>query len=395
MKRKSLFIAACFCLSVSLFTSTNALAQKKKAPAKKTTGGGSANPFGGGGNTGGSTANPFGGGGNTSGSNTTQQPPASGGASKPADPFGSGAAKPADPFGKPAGGAGQPPAGGKKSNFNSSLPITVLKSSGNPLTDSIVEAKRNPSAIISNAKDRNPLDYDLIREDDAVYRHKIWKVIDAREKMNAPFLYNEDGGSQLFFTILFRAITEDSVLAFEHYDFRKPYKLDKFMAKFSGGIDTVEQIGLDGEPIGYAIGKKEFPLDSVYEFQIMEEIIFDKEASRLVHRIIGIAPMGPLILPSGQVVPGPHFPYFWIYYPDLRKTLAKKQVYNPKNLGARATWEDYLESHQFAYYTIKSSMDNVKDKSFKEAINDPMKRLWEGELVKEKIFSYEQGLWSY
>lgn len=109
-------------------------------------------------------------------------------------------------------------------------------------------------------------------------------------------MFTEDEGKNLFFTILFRAITEDLVVAFEHYDFRQPYKLDKFMAKFSGGKDTVPEYDLDGNVVGYKVGTKEFPLDSVYEFQIMVEVLFDKEASRLVHRIIGIAPMGPLIL---------------------------------------------------------------------------------------------------
>jgi gliding motility associated protien GldN len=240
------------------------------------------------------------------------------------------------------------------------------------------------------------LQYDDIREDDAIYRHKIWKVIDAREKINAPFIYNEDDGNQLFFSIVFKAVVEDSVLAFEDERFRKPYKdLNKFKGKFSGGMDTVDVQDLDGNIISREVRSKEFPVDSVYEFMIMEDVLFDKEASRLVHRIIGIAPMGPTILPSGKVIEGPHFPYFWIYYPDLRKTLAKKPVYNPKNLGARMTWEDYLENHHFSYYVVKSTMDNVKDQNLKEYIKDPMFRLFEGEKIKDKIFNYEQGLWAY
>lgn len=394
--QKTFFKVLSFFVLLNILGGHNAFSQKKKAPAKKTTGS-SANPFGGGGaSTPTSNSNPFG------GSTSTSQPPASnskqtGAAAKPADPFGSSSSN-ANPFGGSSSNSGgaansQPPA---KKALNGNLPITILKSSGgNPLTDSVIVPLRNASAVVSNIKDRNPIAYDDIREDDAIYRHKLWKIIDAREKINSPFVYNEDGGNQLFFALLFKAITEDSIVAFEHYDFRAPYKVDKFLAKFSGGMDTVPQYNLDGDVVGYAVGKKEFPIDSVYEFQIMEEIVFDKEASRLVHRIIGIAPMGPLILPTGQVVPGPHFPYFWVYYPDLRKTLAKKQVYNPKNLGARMTWEDYLENQHFSYYIVKSSMDNVKDINLKEYIPDSKFRLFEGEKIKDKIFNYEQGLWSY
>ncbi len=389
MQRTSIKILS-LALIVCTFCVNEGFAQKKKVAAKKPAA--SANPFGGAPATPAASSNPFGG-----APANGSQPPKSGGA---ADPFAPSSSKTSggavDPFApaRPAGGAGQPPA---NRQGGGNVPVLVVPSTtSNPLSDSVKPALRNASAITTDIKDRNPLQYDDIREDDAIYRHKIWKIIDAREKINAPFIYNEDEGNQLFFSIVFKAVIEDSVLAFEDDRFRKPYKdIAKFKAKFSGGMDTSDVQDLDGNIIRKEVRSKEFPVDSVYEFMIMEDVVFDKEAARLVHRIIGIAPMGPTILPSGKVIEGPHFPYFWIYYPDLRKTLAKKPVYNPKNLGARMTWEDYLENHHFSYYIVKSTMDNVKDQNLKEYIKDPMFRLFEGEKIKEKIFNYEQGLWAY
>ena len=333
----------------------------------------SSNPFGG------STPTPSGGGNPFNSSSATQ--PASN------NPFGSSNAQP------PQGG------GAKSAAINGNVPIKVVKStaSNDPLNDSNRPSMRNESAIISNIKDRNPLAYDDIREDDAIYRQKLWKVIDAREKINAPFSYSavEDNGSQLFFSILFRAVTEDSVMAFEDERFTVPYKdVQKFREKFSGGIDTSDVQDLEGNVIGKEVRMREFPVDSVYRFMIKEEVIFDKEAAKLVYRIVGIAPMGPAII-KGKVYPGPPYPYFWIYYPDIRKTLAKKQVYNAKNLGARMTWEDYLENHMFSYYIVKTSNDNVRNLKLEEYITNPMFKLFEGEKIKEKIFNYEQGLWAY
>jgi hypothetical protein len=86
---------------------------------------------------------------------------------------------------------------------------------------------------------------------------------------------------------------------------------------------------------------------------------------------------------------------FWIYYPDARKTFAKFEVYNSKNTGARQTWEDFLESHMFTYYIIKSSLNNVGHKDLAKYFKDPLFRLLEGEKIKEKIFNYEQNLWEY
>jgi hypothetical protein len=86
---------------------------------------------------------------------------------------------------------------------------------------------------------------------------------------------------------------------------------------------------------------------------------------------------------------------FWAYYPDLRPTLAKHEVYNGKNFAGRMTWEDLFESRFFSSRITKSTMDNVFDQSLSAYIKDPLFRLWEGENIKEKIFNYEQDLWSY
>jgi hypothetical protein len=86
---------------------------------------------------------------------------------------------------------------------------------------------------------------------------------------------------------------------------------------------------------------------------------------------------------------------FWIYYPDIRPTFAKVQVYNPKNNGARMSWDDLFESHMYSSYIVKTTMDNYKNQYFKDYIKDPLFRLLAGEKVKEKIFNYEQDLWAY
>jgi len=404
MQRTTIKLFAATLVFCSIVLSQDVMAQAKKAPAKKPATPTNANPFGkddtkpaattGGGGTQQPPAN------NPFGAQAQNQPPANnpfGGQQGQAQPPRTNGNQPPanNPFGGQQGQA-QPPAGG---NRNANVPIEVIQSNqGNdPLMDPVRKSLRAESAIVSDQKERTPLPYDHIREDDAVYRQKLWKVIDAREKINAPFRYNttEDNGNQLFFAILYKAVTEDSIVAFEDERFTLPYKdIEIFKTKFSGGVDTSDVLDLDGNVIRKEIRKKEFPVDSIYKFMVKEEIIFDKEAAKLVHRIIGIAPMGPLIL-KGKVYDGPHYPYFWIYYPDLRNTLAKKQVYNSKNMGARMTWEDYLENHLFSYYIVKSTLDNFRDQKLEEYIKDPLFRLLEGDKIKDKIFSYEQSLWAY
>ncbi len=283
---------------------------------------------------------------------------------------------------------------------DTALPITTVKSTTGGLIDSVKQSLRNDGAIEKNlVKDRAPLEYEHLREDDAVYSAKVWREIDIREKINLPFRYaaTEDNGNQRFISILLRAIKEDGITAFSGDDdrFTTPITPDDAMNAFGGGMDTSKKYDRDGNVIGYEVRAKAVSPDSIYKFRIKEEWIFDKEASRMFVRIIGIAPVIPYKLSNGDVVPNSERPVWWVYYPDIRAVLAKYQVYNGKNYSARMTWEELFESRMFSSYIIKSTINNPYDKFFADYIKDPLFRLLEGDNVKEKIFDYEQSLWAY
>jgi gliding motility associated protien GldN len=139
---------------------------------------------------------------------------------------------------------------------------------------------------------------------------------------------------------------------------------------------------------------QEFNPDDIVKFRIKEEWVFDKESSRLYARILGIAPVKTYVDQSSGAVLG-EAPLFWIYYPDFRPTLAKYEVYNGKNFGARMSWEELFESRFFSSFIVKSTLENPYDMYIKSYVKDDILRLLEGENVKEKIFNFEQDLWSY
>lgn len=308
------------------------------------------------------------------------------------------AAKPAETSGygtAPAQTAAQP---------TTNVPIEVIgNTGGGGLGDTIKPSLRNDNAIERNlVKERIPLPYDHIREDDAIYRQRIWRVIDAREKVNLSFRYsaNEDNGNQRFISILYDAIMgPDSVTAFSGEDdrFTIPLTKEQVQQTFTGGAaayDTVDVYDMNGNVISKQVRSKEIKVDSIYQFKIKEEWIFDKESSRMIVRIIGIAPMMHMYTSSGQDLNADRI-LFWVYYPDLRASLAKHEVFNGKNYGGRMSWEELFENRMFSSRIVKSTIDNPFDKDFKDYITDPLFQLLEGENVKEKIFNYEQGLWAY
>ncbi len=259
-----------------------------------------------------------------------------------------------------------------------------------------IALRNNFATDRSQAKDRKPLEYENLREDDNLWSEVIWREIDAREKINQAFMYpgRDDNGDQRFFSILLNAIKNDSVTAFspDNDRFTIPLSTSQVMALTSGSYDTVDVTDPVSGTVEKTITKKpKFSPDSVYTFRIKEQWIFDKEASRVFTRIIGIAPI------AKQVVGGKSEPrlLFWLYYPDLRKSFAKADVYNPKNFASRMTWEELFEGRYFSSYIIKSSANNPSDKFLNAMIKDPLFRLLEGENIRNRIFNWEQDLWQY
>lgn len=273
---------------------------------------------------------------------------------------------------------------------NDSLPIKAIKKS----------LRRDEAVDAAALKERTPLDYEHLRADDAVYRHKIWREIDTREKINMPFNYaaEEDNGNQRFISILLQSIQDSLVTVFNSIDDRFTTPMTKGEVAKAVGGDEIEIpiIDSNGVTTGTRKVRPEINLDSFYKFRIKEEVIFDKESSRLFWRILGIAPVKNVITSQGIDL-GPT-ELFWVYYPDMRPVFAKYEVYNGKNYGARMSWDDLFESRMFSGRIIKSTIDNPYDLQIRNIPGlqeNGMLQLFEGENIKEKIFNYEQDLWSY
>lgn len=282
------------------------------------------------------------------------------------------------------------------------IPIEAAPVTGG--MDTIRKSMRNDAAFDkSSINERTPLPYEHLRWDDALFVERVWREIDVREKINMPFRFknDDDNGDQRLVSILINAIKKGEVTAFDaNVDdrFTTPLSLDQVSGIISGGKpDTIPVYGDFSDPTKitkYSVVQKPFDPDEVHKFRLKEEWIFDREASRLFVRILGIAPLKTVYSENGSEMGTTAM--FWIYYPDLRPTLARYEVYNSKNMGnGRMTWEELFESRMFSSYIVKSTLDNPLNKNIRNYIKDPILALLEGENVKEKIFNYEQDLWSY
>ena len=306
----------------------------------------------------------------------------------------------------------------KKSNTSKNSAATTavvpkVDSTSKPVQEFIADIKldtprkslRNDASIELNlVKDRTPLVYEHIREDDAVYRQRVWREIDVHEKMNLPFVYkaSEDNGNQRFISILLNLIHAGEVTAFNATmddRFTTPMTFREIAESMVGKPKTIQIPDMVNDPDGSkgltkdTVIQEEFNPDQVERYEIKEEWVFDKESSRMYVRILGIAPEKTIYNADGSF--RAVLPIFWVYYPDLRQYLAKYEAYNGKNFGARMSWEELFESRMFASRIIKSTIDNPGDNYISAYIKDPILGLLEGDDIKEKVFNYEQDLWSY
>lgn len=302
------------------------------------------------------------------------------------------------------------PAGNEQQqqNNNNQPPVDYNQMANLPVTYDTLsqETAAGPSQRNDNAFDkaglstRVPLPYEHLRWDDAFYAEKVWRELDLREKMNKVFQYeavDERGVNQMFINLVMNAVNKGDVTAWSDDMFRNPMALSDIQQLTSGKLDTnyVYDIKDINKVIGINVSRKAFDAKSVTRIRLKEEWIFDREASKMFCRILGIGFLKTEYFPNTTKERGTSA-LFWIYYPDLRPTLAKYEVYNPKNMGqSRMTWEELFESRMFSSYITKSTLDNPGNKLIKSYIKDPILALLEGENIKEKIFNFEQDLWSY
>ncbi len=277
------------------------------------------------------------------------------------------------------------------------IPIRVDTSG---MIDNAIKKSLRPDNAFEKfgSSSRTPLAYEHLRWDDAFFTEKVWRELDLREKMNQTFRYqsDEDNGSQIFINMILNVVKTGDVTAFADDRFTTPLSLTEIEQMTVGSADTVGRTDVNdpSKIVEYVVTRASFDPSSVNKFRIKEEWIFDKESSRMIVRILGIAPLKTVYLPNGQER-GTSI-MFWVYYPDLRPLLASNEVYNPKNMGVyRMTWEELFESRMFSSYIVKSTLDNPSNKLIRGLVRDPILALLEGENIKDKIFNFEQNLWSY
>jgi gliding motility associated protien GldN len=257
-----------------------------------------------------------------------------------------------------------------------------------------------PSLVTDGVYDRVPhvtkiQDWQTVREADIMWKKRVWREIDIREKQNMAFRYPGDDytGGGFFIEIILDAVKKGKIKAYSNMDDRFTAALSKeqIMELLIGKPDTLlVEDPVTGNMI-MKISSREFNPDVVTKYRIKEDWVFDRNLGRMVVRIIGIAPIQDRLNEDGTFRASQAV--FWLYYPEMREMLAQYEVFNPENDVARITWEEYFEGRYFSSKIIKTS--NPFNASFRERGMSNMEALYEGQKSTDMLFNKEHDMWVY
>lgn len=236
-----------------------------------------------------------------------------------------------------------------------------------------------------------PMQYPAIREADVMWRKRIWRAIDFRQKMNQVFYYPTETHYNWtnFIQIILMGMEEGTLQAYEYDPYKDelnvPITYNEFMAKRSDTIkdDITGEVmyDTDGKPI-----VDEFNTESVKILRIMEDWYFDRQRSQLMVRILAI---GPVMVRDD----GTPEQLFWVSYNDnTRELFAKSNFFNRDNPGAALNYDQVFMMRLFDSYIYKE--ENPYDRRISDYAKNE-KALYESDRIKQEIIDFEQNLWEY
>ncbi len=238
------------------------------------------------------------------------------------------------------------------------------------------------------SQERRAVPYDYVRQADVFWEKRLWRVIDCRQKMNMPFTYPKAP----FMAVIMDAIRNEGLPVYSALsdDFSEQIAPSEIFDKLEGTdtIYTRDPVTLRDTMI---ITQQIFDPLSVKKYEVQEVWFIDKVASRMLVRIMGIAPVRDVYDVNTGEYRGQER-LFWIYYPEARQILANSNAYNPYNGAIAMSWESLLEMRFFDSYIIKE--ENVMDRSI-ESYATGVDALLESKRIEDELFDREQGMWSY
>lgn len=196
--------------------------------------------------------------------------------------------------------------------------------------------------------------YPVLKEKDIIWSKRIWRIIEPSE-INSIF-FNDNN--------LFNMLKETIIT-------------DKNISVFSPSSDEMKT-ELTKVKVNEIFNNSELKIES---FKLKEDCFYNKEMQMIETRIIAICP----VLVNG-------IDLFWLYYPNLRTSLAKNKIDIYNNSINIKSFEDLFFYRQFSSMIYKES--NVYDRKISD-YKDANEIKSESEIIEVEMIKKELNMWTY
>jgi len=243
--------------------------------------------------------------------------------------------------------------------------------------------------------DVNPVAFPYIREADVMWKKRIWREIDFRQKMNHAFYYPlvPHNNWRNLITVLLDGLRENKFTAYDVRnnptdEFLSPLTYNQIIERETDSTTrTLKRSYPPYDDYDTTI-ITQFDETRVMRLRVKEDWYFDKQRSQLMVRIIAMCPV-LMVEREGQEITKP---LFWFSYLQARDVLARAEVFNRNNSAERRTFDEVFWKRIFDSYIYKE--ENVYDRNI-GAYAAGIDALLESERVKKEIMNFEEQLWEY
>lgn len=290
----------------------------------------------------------------------------------------------------------------------------------------LINAKKPIDIENKSNNEAEPLQYFDVDENDILWSKVVYEFIDLNEKLNFPLLFptDEESGTFRIGRKSMWVILKEYILT-KIDEYKKTVQDDTWDVEMSPdnleiySDDTFEQskkisVKDINDLISYEQVSRREAAGFVLKYVMSNQVggynikgiwFFDKKASELKYRLLGIQPVvaNTEELKDGVANPKLDKPTFWIWYPSIREELNKHLVFNERNNENRITFDALLINRRFNSYIYK--YDNMYgDRSIKDYIvqrpgeSDESFRIrfiLESERIKKEILDFENDMWGY
>ncbi len=245
----------------------------------------------------------------------------------------------------------------------------------------------------------NPLSVRPVHASDVMYQKTITRAMDLREKQNEPLFSRNREIS----TLLVEGVTNGVVKAYENDSLQTQLSAAGFLKKLTGPnavstedtVDLFLEYGPEWQQIIAAMPVDQYTARDLYQLEIKECVLFDKQRSALYYDIQTITVFIPADHPMNTR--GIQIPVASFSYKEVAEKLfqdnPKAIWYNAQNERENKNLADAFDLRLFSSYIIK--VYNPKDLYLTDIYSDQQKAIMASSWAASTIMEYEHNLWEF